>query len=96
MEKASVRLIAKEDIPRLQFVDHEVLPAEEFADKRKQLLFQSMILGNTYHAKVKIVFETVEGFYEVETTVWATTDDFVLLKGGVYLPTKCIHDVVIP
>jgi len=96
MENISVRAIEKEDIPRLNFVDHEVLPKQEFIDKRKQMLFQSMILGNTYHAKVKIVFETKEGFYEVETTVWATTDDFVLLKGGVYLPMKCIHDVVIP
>jgi hypothetical protein len=55
-----------------------------------------MILGNTYHAKVKIIFETTTGYYEVEPTVWATTDDFVLLKGGVYLPMKCIHDVIIP
>jgi hypothetical protein len=96
MENVTVQPIEKEDIPRLQFIEHEVLPGTVFMDKRKQLLFQSMILGNTCHAKVKIIFETTTGYYEVETTVWATTDDFVLLKGGVYLPMKCIHDVIIP
>lgn len=96
MQNISIETIAKEDIPKLTFVDHEVLPAMEYMEKRKHLLFQSMILGNTYHAKVKLVFETTAGFYQVETTVWATTEDYVLLKGGVYLPIRCIHDVVIP
>jgi hypothetical protein len=56
MENVTVQPIEKEDIPRLQFTEREVLPGPEFMDKRKQLLFQSMILGNTYHAKVKIIF----------------------------------------
>jgi hypothetical protein len=95
MSYTTLQIVQKEDIPHLHFVHHEVLPESEFLDKRKHLLYQSMLLGNTYHSKVKIVFETVEGFCQVETTVWATTEDFVMLKGGVYLPIRCIHDVVI-
>gem|GEM_PF-5483485 len=36
-----------------------------------------------------------EGAKRLETTVWTATEDFVLLKGGVYLPVMCIHDVII-
>ena len=54
-----------------------------------------MILGNNYHTKVKIIFECKQGIFQVETTVWTATEDFVLLKGGVYLPVMCIHDVII-
>jgi hypothetical protein len=96
MQNITITPVAKEDIPKLTFVDHEVLPGLEFIERRKHLLFQCMILGNTYHAKVKIVFETTEGFFQVDTTVWATTDEFVLLKGGVYLPIRCIQEVLIP
>ena len=46
-----------------------------------------MILGNTYHSKVRIIFETIEGLCQVETTIWATTEHYVLLKAGFTCPS---------
>ena len=95
MNIESITTIEKENIPRLEFHHHEVLMHPDQISHKKELLHYAMILGNTYHTKVKLIFESMQGIFQVETTVWATTDDFVLLKGGVYLPIKCIHDIFI-
>ena len=96
MNIENINTISKEEIPMLDFTNEEVLNSRDEIEHRKQLLLQSMVLGNTYHTKVVIIFEAGSGIYQVETTIWATTDDFVLLKGAVYLPIQCIHDVIIP
>ncbi|HET8963275.1 MAG TPA: hypothetical protein VFM99_05225 [Chitinophagales bacterium] len=96
MNIENINTIAKEAIPLLDFSNREVLQSRDEIEYRKQLLIQSMVLGNTYHTKVVIIFESGNGIFQVDTTIWATTDDFVLLKGAVYLPIKCIHGVIIP
>lgn len=96
MNIENIHTISKEEIPMLEFSNHEVLHSRDEMEHRKQLLLQGMVLGNTYHTKVIIIFESGSGLYQVETTIWATTDDYVLLKGAVYLPIMCIHDVIIP
>ncbi|MBC8046006.1 MAG: hypothetical protein H7Y00_04375 [Fimbriimonadaceae bacterium] len=95
MKIESYQTIQKEEIPKLEFHNKEVLSELHLIMRRKQLLTQGMVLGNTYHTKVQIIFEAISGILQVETTIWATTEEYVLLKGGVYLPIKCIHDVVI-
>jgi hypothetical protein len=54
-----------------------------------------MIMGNTDKKKVGIVFETTEGLRQVETTVWASVKDNIVLKHGIYIPVCCIKDVII-
>ena len=93
MNFATITSIEKEKIPGLEFQHHEVLPFPEQVAHRKFLLHNAMILGNTNHTKVKLVFESMHGTFQVETTIWAATDEYVLLKGGVYLPIRCILDV---
>lgn len=56
----------------------------------KQKLFDAMMLGNSAHHKVHIAFLTDEGTKIVHTTVWATTDNFIILKGGRYIPIQSI------
>jgi uncharacterized protein (UPF0248 family) len=51
------------------------------------------MLSNLYHNKVKIVFEDREGAKMVETTIWATTDAAIMLKGGVVIPIHRIHSI---
>ena len=60
----------------------------------KTQLERAMILGNSSHNKVKIVFATDRGAIAVETTVWAATDSSVALEGGVNIPLDSIHEVV--
>ncbi|MFI5171734.1 MAG: hypothetical protein ACHQFW_05050 [Chitinophagales bacterium] len=96
MNTDTITKIEKEFIPGLSLHYHEVLDLPEQVLYRKLLLQKAMILGNTHHTKVKLVFSSDQGIFQVETTVWAATDDFVLLKGGVYLPVGSIMDVIIP
>lgn len=51
-------------------------------------------LGNGNKSKVKIIFQTKEGIKMVHTTVWAATEDFILLKGGKAIPMDAILDIV--
>lgn len=90
-----IELITKEDIAKYHFVHHDVLGTDEERRLRYADLSKAMILGNAHHGKIKVVFETEEGRKVVETTVWATDENEVLLKGGVTIPTKSIREVLI-
>ena len=86
--------VEKEIIPQLDIKKEEVLPDERLRQERNQLLHKAMVLGNNYKNKVKIVFQTLSGPRAVETTIWATTDKNVILKGGIFIPVCCILQVI--
>jgi hypothetical protein len=88
-------LISKEDISKYHFVHKEVLNTPEERRLRYANLSKAMILGNAHKSKVKIVFETEEGSKAVETTIWSTDENEVLLKGGVNIPMQSIREVFI-
>jgi hypothetical protein len=69
--------------PKYQFTEYELR-------ERNRRLYLAMLLGNNFHSKVKIVFNTIEGYKEVFTTVWATTEKFILLKEGSFIPIESI------
>lgn len=56
---------------------------------------QAAILGNVHHSKVSIYFMDDEGFKRVNTTIWAYGQNFILLKGGVFIPIDHIVRVEI-
>lgn len=88
-------LIAKEAIPLLKFPRTDVLSDPEARKERAEKLYKAMLLGNGHKVKVKIVFDDVEGTKAVETTVWETSEDNVLLKGGANLPVHAVRDVLL-
>lgn len=85
--------IQKEKIKALKFGESEILKDNKLRIQRKLNLKRAEQLGNSYKAKAKIIFESIEGLFKVETTVWATTEKFVSLKGGVLIPIHCIKNV---
>lgn len=86
--------IAKEQVASLHFAHHDVLP-ETDRKIRSYNLQKALTLGNAYHGKVHIVFETESGQdLEVDTTIWAVTDTHISLKGGVAIPINAIKDVI--
>jgi hypothetical protein len=87
--------IEKEEIPRLRLTSYEVLNDVVLIKGREQALQSAAILGNTEKQKCKIVFNTEEGSCAVETTIWAVTDKYVCLKGGLTLLIASIIDVII-
>jgi hypothetical protein len=86
-------LIEKEDVPKYHCVTYDVLDTSEARAARRSELEKAMILGNNDHVKYKIFFTTTEGVKEVETTVWATTEDTITLKGGVIIPIASINRI---
>ncbi len=86
--------IEKEKIAGLTFPDTEVLTSSDAKKIRMAGLDRAMKLGNIEHNKIKILFEDNEGLKQVETTVWAVTDNRIILKQGVTIPINRIHEVV--
>lgn len=72
--------------PSYRFSDHEIR-------ERNQRLYLAMLLGNNYSSEARIVFNTLEGYKEIFSTIWATTEKFILLKGGNTIPLEAIAEV---
>lgn len=82
--------IEKEHIRSLKFPSTEVLQDKDARLQRNIELFRAQSLGNLEHAKIKIFFEDDESPKMVETTVWAVTDNRVVLKQGLGIPINRI------
>jgi len=93
MEFANATKIEKENIDQVQFVENEVLSDSISIKERKIALNRALILGNAYRRKVKIIFSTTDGIKQVETTIWAVTEEKIILKGGRLIPINAIHKV---
>ena len=93
MIKENVTLIEKEAILGLSFTDLEVLSTEVERNIRARKLYRAMLLGNNYKHKTHITFSTANGINRVNTTIWALTEQFVILKGGILIPVNTVWDV---
>jgi hypothetical protein len=85
--------IEKEMVAGLHFPDDEVLLSAEDVQRRTYELERASQLGNGDHVKIKIMFEDTDGLKQVETTVWAVTKERVVLKHGITIPIKRIHEI---
>lgn len=54
---------------------------------------RASILGNVLKRKVKILIQTELGPREVYTTIWAATDDYIMLKSGTAIPLESVIDI---
>jgi len=83
-------LIEKELIPNLKFKSSASFKQQENLMER---LLEATKMGNNDHIKIAIIFQDDEGLKRVETTVWATGDKYICLKGGVWLSINHIKEV---
>lgn len=83
----------KEDIKTLHFPKKEVLSSRDKKVRRDIKLQNATRLGNIEHYKVKIIFEDSEGLKMVHTTIWATTEKDISLKGGTTIPINRIREI---
>lgn len=86
--------IEKENISKLRFPLKEVLKSALEIGQRMADLHRGLLLGNIHKGKVRIVFEDNESVRQVETTIWALTDNRVILKQGLGIPLCRIHKVM--
>lgn len=89
----SIQKIEKEQLKECSFRKTVYQPTDHDLRERNRRLYLAMLMGNNFQSKVKIVFNTLEGYKEVFTTVWATTEKFILLKGGNFIPIEAISHV---
>jgi uncharacterized protein (UPF0248 family) len=86
--------IEKEMVRELRFPTGEVLHDQEQRHRRQAELDRALVLGNVDHNKVRIVFQDSEGTKEVQTTIWAVTDERIILKSGMVIPIRRILEVI--
>ena len=83
--------IQKEDIPQLKFSKIETLNSLKKIKLRSHYLERATQLGNLLKTKVKIYFiDSTNKLIRVNTTIWAVTSDFVVLKQGITIPKHSI------
>lgn len=85
--------IEKEQLKECTFKKPANRSTEHEVRERNRRLYLAMLMGNNFESKAKIIFNTLEGYKEVFTTVWATTEKFILLKGGTHIPIEAIAHV---
>lgn len=90
-----VENIDKERIGSLHFKSMDELMDEKDKLQRAIDLKIAEKLGNTHKGKAKIYFNSEEGEFRVETTVWAATEKYIALKGGVLIPIRSISRVLL-
>ena len=83
--------IEKEVVNNLRFPVEDVLQTPEDKQRRRQALRRASILGNLDRTKMRIKFRDSEGLKVVNTTIWAVTPNYVILKGARLLP---LHRIV--
>ncbi len=84
-----MKTIAKEELPNFRYSKQEVLAGPNEVKIRNMELQRAMALGNLEHGKVKITFlDFQHNPFQVETTIWAVTEEAVCLKGNLFIP-KC-------
>ena len=91
IEQQDVQLIEKEAIPTLHFPHDDVLtdPAEQ--EQRRRDADRATSLGNAYHNKVSIYFQTDDGATKcVNASVWAAHEQYITLKSGITLPLRAV------
>lgn len=93
LDAKTATLVEKEDVEAFHFPKTDVL-ADPAAQKQRQAdLERATTLGNVEHNKIKIFFEDDESYKVVETTIWATGEDNIVLKKGVTIPIQRIHSI---
>ncbi len=59
-------------------------------------LQRALRLGNLYKSHVLIQFYNEDGHYmETEATIWAVSEKYIMIKGGMVIPIESIVDVKI-
>ena len=88
------RLIDPSDVRHLSFGSKDVLNNNEEKQWRAGKLQRAMIISNSEHVPISVYIQLPSGEkLETESDLIDFADDFVILKGGHYIPVSAILDV---
>jgi hypothetical protein len=85
--------IPKEEVPALHFPPQPVKLSAPHRRTLDRKIHQAMVLGNNDHCKCRILFKDDVGMKYVETTVWSSDKDRIVLKYGITIPIARVIDV---
>jgi hypothetical protein len=89
----AARQIEKQDLLKVIFKNENTMYIQEQVKSRDQKLYMAMLMGNHNYDNVRIVFNTEDGERELVSRIWARTDKFVVLKGGMFIPIGAVVDI---
>ncbi|WP_210516250.1 hypothetical protein [Hymenobacter terricola] len=88
---ATVEIVEKEDLTTMHFAHDDVLTDETARQHRRADAERAVTLGNAYHGKLDIYFQTADGVTKrMATTVWAADANHITLKSGASLPLRAV------
>lgn len=93
MSEETFELVEKESVSSLVFPQEEVLKKTDEIKIRRHEINRAISLGNLEHHKVKIYFADNIGKKYVDTTIWAVTEDAIVLKQNTVIPISRIIKV---
>lgn len=83
--------VEKEALPGLHYPSTDVLTNPVTRQQRHHDAERAATLGNAYHGKVDIYFQTADGATKrVYTTVWVADEEYLSLKSGGSLPLRAV------
>jgi hypothetical protein len=91
---SAARKIDQQDLLKVVFKNEGTMYIEQ-TKSRDQKLYMAMLMGNHYYDNVRILFNTEDGQRELVSRIWARTDKFVVLKGGMFIPINAVIDIFI-
>jgi len=92
---SAARKIEQQDLLKVTFKNDKTMYIQEAVKTKNQKLYMAMLMGNHYYDNVRILFNTEDGEREIVTRIWARTDKFVVLKGGMFIPIGSVIDIIL-
>jgi len=93
MEPWSVLKVDKSRLAEISFGRYD-FHESGLSSRLRYKLQRAVLLGNLYKCHSIIQFHDEQGRYmETEATVWAVTENYIMIKGGIVIPVHAIIDV---
>ena len=93
MEPLSVLRVDKSRLAEISFGKYD-FHEQGLSARLRYKLERAVLLGNLYKCHSTIQFYDEQGRYmETEATVWAVTENYIMIKGGIAIPVYSIIDL---
>lgn len=90
----NAKLVEKEEIRDLVYPSSAVERSKDFTSELMEKCRKALVLGNLHKVKCSILFWDNHGLKKVNTTIWGSFDDHIVLKGGVCLNLRYVEDII--
>jgi hypothetical protein len=91
-EKTQIEQI---DMSEVAFKNDKTMYIDEAIKSKSQKVYMAMLMGNHNCDNVRILFNTEDGEREVSSRIWALTDKYIVLKGGMFIPIEAVIDIIL-